>query len=92
VDAARAGTAALNLWYANATTVNRPMDITVNGVLVADDLAFDRTPAWTDWETRTLVTALRKGRNTIRATATTAAGGPNLDGLEVHPAPAPHPR
>ncbi|HEY3001024.1 MAG TPA: hypothetical protein VGJ44_01630 [Kribbellaceae bacterium] len=84
------GPAAVNLWYANATTTNRPMDITVNGVLIADDLVFDRTPAWDDWETRTLITPLHAGVNTIRATATTAAGGPNLDSVEVQqPATAP---
>jgi Polysaccharide lyase len=79
---------ALNLWYANATTVGRPMDVTVNGVPVAPGLAFDNTPAWTDWETRTLITNLHFGLNTVRATATTAAGGPNVDSLEVQqPAP-----
>jgi hypothetical protein len=78
----------LNLWYANGTAAGVPMDITVNGVPVAPGLVFDRTPAWDDWETRTLVTALRSGTNTIRATATTAAGGPHLDGLEVQLQPA----
>jgi hypothetical protein len=77
------GPAALNLWYANATTTVRPMDITVNGTVIAPGLAFDRTPAWNDWETRTLVTNLHAGINIIRATATTGAGGPNLDSLEV---------
>jgi hypothetical protein len=83
VLARRAGPATLNLWYANAEAVDRPMDVTVNGVLVADDLVFGRTPAWNDWETRTLLTALREGANTIRATATGAVGGPNLDSVEV---------
>jgi hypothetical protein len=83
VYAPHTGPAALNLWYANATPVVRPMDITVNGVLVAPGLTFERTPAWNDWETRTLVTPLRRGANAVRATATTAVGGPNLDSLEV---------
>jgi hypothetical protein len=78
----RKGPTTLNLWYANATTVNRPMDVTVNGVLVAH-LDFLNTPAWTDWESRTLVVALAPGPNTIRATATSDAGGPNVDSLEV---------
>jgi hypothetical protein len=72
----------LNLWYANATTVNRPMDVTVNGIPVAH-LDFGNTPAWTDWESRTLVVTLNPGPNTIRATASTASGGPNVDALEV---------
>jgi hypothetical protein len=78
-----AGPAVLNIWYANATTTTRPMDVTVNGVLVAAGLVFDRTPAWNDWETRTVLVDLKPGRNTIRATATTAAGGPNVDSVEI---------
>jgi hypothetical protein len=73
----------LNVWYANATTTPRPMDVTVNGVTVASGLVFDRTPAWNDWETRTILVELRPGPNIVRATATTAAGGPHLDSIEV---------
>jgi Polysaccharide lyase len=82
------GPAALNIWYANATDTVRPMDITVDGVPVATGLTFDRTPAWNDWETRTLITNLHFGLNKIRATATAAAGGPMVDSLDVQqPAP-----
>ncbi len=73
----------LDIWYSNATTVDRPMDVTVNGVLVAHALDFGNTPAWTDWESRTLLVVLTPGFNTIRLTATTAAGGPNLDSVEL---------
>ena len=59
------------------------MDITVNGVPVAPGLPFTRTPAWTDWETRTVIATLHFGLNRIRATATTADGGPNVDSLEL---------
>ena len=59
------------------------MDITVNGTLVADDLAFPGTGAWTTWPTQTINATLDAGNNTIRATATTANGGPNLDRLHV---------
>jgi hypothetical protein len=83
VNAASAGTATLTFRYANGTTTSRPMDITVNGVLIAGGLSFIPTPAWNDWDTRTVVTDLRAGTNTIRATATTANGGPNLDNLEM---------
>jgi hypothetical protein len=83
VFAFRTGPAALNIWYANATPASRPMDVTVNGGAVAPGLGFDRTPAWTDWETRTLVVPLHFGFNTVRVTATGADGGPNVDSLEV---------
>ena len=83
VFARRRGPATLNLWYANATPVTRTMDVTVNGVPVAPGLAFERTPAWNDWETRTLIVDLHPGPNRVQATVTGAAGGPHLDSLEV---------
>jgi endoglucanase len=83
VTAAGAGPATLAIRYANGTTANRPADITVNGVLVADEFAFAGTGAWATWATRTLTANLNAGANTIRVTATTANGGPNLDWLSV---------
>ncbi|MGW7369633.1 cellulase family glycosylhydrolase, partial [Streptomyces sp. NPDC054841] len=89
VDAAQAGSAALTLRYANGTTANRAMDITVNGAVVAHDKAFGGTGAWTSWSTTSVTARLKAGANTIRATATTAGGGPNVDHLAVDTAPAP---
>lgn len=89
VDSAGAGTATLGLRYANGTTANRPMTITVNGAAVASNKAFNGTGAWTSWSTTTLSAALRAGANTIRATATTANGGPNVDHLTVDAATTP---
>ncbi|MFE5484275.1 cellulase family glycosylhydrolase [Streptomyces sp. NPDC056527] len=83
VDAAQAGTATLTLRYANGTTTNRPMDIAVNGAVAAPGKAFGGTGAWTSWTTTTVTANLRAGANTIRATATTANGGPNVDHLKV---------
>ncbi|MGW1882627.1 cellulase family glycosylhydrolase [Streptomyces sp. NPDC001970] len=87
VDAAQAGSATLTLRYANGTATNRPMDITVNGAVVADEKAFGGTGAWTTWATASLTAQLKAGTNTIRATATTANGGPNVDHLAVDTAP-----
>jgi hypothetical protein len=83
VNADAAGTATLAFRYANASTVNRPMDIAVNGVLASDELAFPSTTNWDTWATQTITAAVNAGTNTIRATATTADGGPNLDRLSV---------
>ncbi|MFD1538124.1 glycosyl hydrolase family 28 protein [Nonomuraea guangzhouensis] len=88
--AEQAGNATLTFRYANGTTTNRPMDITVNGVLVADELAFPPTGAWTTWQSVTVTAPLNAGANTVRATSTTAGGGPNLDYLDTAAAgPAP---
>ncbi|MFJ3927370.1 cellulase family glycosylhydrolase [Streptomyces sp. NPDC090022] len=83
VNAAQAGSAALTFRYANGTTVNRPMTITVNGTPVATGKAFNGTGGWTSWTTAGLDATLRAGANTVRATATTANGGPNVDHLSV---------
>jgi endoglucanase len=83
VPAAVAGAVGLQFRFANGSTANRPMDITVNGSLVANDLAFNPTGAWTTWQTQTTNATLTAGTNTIRATAVTANGGPNLDRLRI---------
>jgi alpha-L-fucosidase len=79
---AQAGAATLTLRYANGTTVNRPMNLTVNGG-APTTVAFNGTGAWTTWADATVPVTLTAGTNTIRLTATTANGGPNLDYLEV---------
>ncbi|MCX4755663.1 PQQ-dependent sugar dehydrogenase [Kitasatospora purpeofusca] len=83
VTATSAGTAPLTLRYANGTAVDRPMDVSVNGTLVAAGVSFPATADWNTWAGRTLNAPLRAGNNTVRATATTANGGPNLDRLTV---------
>ncbi|MET0132854.1 MAG: PQQ-dependent sugar dehydrogenase, partial [Kibdelosporangium sp.] len=80
-----AGPADLTIRFANGTTANRALDITVNGTLVADNRAFNGTGAWTTWQNSTLRTDLPAGNVTIRATAATADGGPNVDKLVVAP-------
>ncbi|MEV0351026.1 fibronectin type III domain-containing protein [Nonomuraea sp. NPDC050680] len=82
VNAPVAGAVTLELRYANGTTVNRPMSITVNGgAAVTRD--FNGTGDWDTWQTSTLTVTLAQGANKIRATATTANGGPNADRISI---------
>ncbi|MGW2400161.1 PQQ-dependent sugar dehydrogenase [Kitasatospora sp. NPDC001664] len=83
VSAGTAGTAPLTLRYANGTTVDRPMDLVVNGTVVAAGISFPATTTWDTWATKTVNVPLLAGANTVRATATTANGGPNLDRITV---------
>ncbi|MFC0108480.1 PQQ-dependent sugar dehydrogenase [Kibdelosporangium aridum] len=78
-----AGPADLTFRFANGTGVNRPMNITVNGVTVANNQAFNGTGAWTTWQTATVRANVPAGNLTIRATSTTVNGGPNVDKLTV---------
>jgi hypothetical protein len=70
--------------FANGSSEARPMVITANGVLVAS-VAFPVTNGWSDWRTLTVHMSLRAGSNTIRATATNANGGPNVDKITLVP-------
>ncbi|MCX4406701.1 PQQ-dependent sugar dehydrogenase [Streptomyces sp. NBC_01764] len=83
VSAATAGASSLALRYANGTSVDRPMDLSVNGTVVASGVSFPATTDWNTWATKTLNVQLSAGSNKIRATATTANGGPNLDRVSV---------
>ncbi|MFI6318109.1 discoidin domain-containing protein [Nonomuraea sp. NPDC050556] len=82
VTAAAAGNHQLAFRFANGTTTARPVGVTVNGG-AATAMTFAPTGAWTTWTTETITVALNAGTNKIRATATGAAGGPNVDKLTV---------
>ena len=73
----------------NGTTVDRPMDIAVNGSTVATAVSFPATANWDTWATKTVTAPVAIGSNKIRATATTANGGPNLDFLDFEVTTAP---
>src|SRR6266508_112120 len=89
VNASAAGNATLAIRYANGSTADRPMDIAVNGTTVAAGASFAPTGNWDTWATKTITAAVTIGSNKIRATATTAGGGPNVDFLDVEVATTP---
>ncbi|MFI6094299.1 glycoside hydrolase family 88 protein [Lentzea sp. NPDC051213] len=87
----RAGQHDLVFRYANGTTADRPLEISVDGT--STTVSFPSTETWTAWTAKTLTLELSQGTHTIRATATTAAGGPNLDSLTIaNDVVAPRPR
>lgn len=83
VNQASAGNATITFRFANGTTSNRAMAISVNGSVINSALAFNGTGAWANWSTQTVTAYLNAGNNVIRAVSTTADGGPNLDQLSV---------
>ncbi len=83
VAAPAAGNTNLTFRYANGTSANRAMSISVNGA-PGTTVAFGSTGAWTVWVETSVTMALNAGANTIRATATIADGGPNLDRLTLN--------
>jgi endoglucanase len=73
VNAATAGTATIVLRFANGTTTDRPMDVSVNGTTVTTALSFPGTGTWDTWQTKTVTAAVNAGTNRIRAVATTSS-------------------
>ena len=95
VNAVEAGTATVDVRFANGTTAARPANLVVNGSTVQTP-SFEATGAWTTWATKTLTVSVNAGSNTIRLTPTTANGLPNIDYLETdtgdtEPPPPPPP-
>ncbi|GIH14336.1 hypothetical protein Raf01_25080 [Rugosimonospora africana] len=82
VSGAAAGSVTLTFRFANGTGTDRPMSLSVNGTPAAT-LSFPGTGSWTTWKTVSAPAGINPGTNTIRVTATTANGGPNLDSLTV---------
>jgi rhamnogalacturonan endolyase len=83
VNAAAAGSATVDIRYANGGSAGRPADVSVNGSVVQAAFAFDATGAWNAWATRSLTVNLNAGDNTIRLAATTASGLGNIDYVDV---------
>jgi Domain of unknown function (DUF4394)/Carbohydrate binding module (family 6) len=80
----QAGTQTLIFRYANGSAVNRPCRVSVNGANVGT-VNFPPTGAFTTYRTVTLPVSLGTagGFRSVRVTSTTAAGGPNLDKMNV---------
>ncbi|PWT93102.1 MAG: glycosyl hydrolase [Acidobacteria bacterium] len=83
INVTKAGLYHMDLRYANGTTVNRPLEIRINSTVGNPNLAFIATGAWSTWQNQGFNTQLKLGSNIIRATATTANGGPNVDKLTI---------
>ncbi|MEV6107937.1 PQQ-dependent sugar dehydrogenase [Streptomyces sp. NPDC051940] len=84
VNSGAAATVDFEVRFANGGSVDRPMAIAVNGTTVVAAKSFPVTGAWTTWQDATFSAALTAGDNTIRLTANTADGGPNLDRLRAY--------
>ncbi|MEV4895201.1 CBM35 domain-containing protein, partial [Nonomuraea sp. NPDC055795] len=89
VNVAEAGVHTLTVRYANGTAAARPMDVSVNGATAAAGVSFPGTGAWSTWSEKQVAVTLAAGVNTVRATGTTATGGPNVDRITVSGAGGP---
>jgi len=83
VDVPDTGRYALQFRYGNGSAENRPAEIKVNRDVIKSNLAFNPTGAWDNWQLTKTTVMLKAGKNVIRATATGASGGANIDHLRV---------
>jgi hypothetical protein len=74
--------------YANGGTTNRPLSVVVNGVTVGT-VACAPTGSWATWSTVSINANLVVGGNTIKATASSSAGGANVDSLTINTGASP---
>lgn len=80
VNAPAAGSFLLQFRYANGGSTNRPLQLQVNGIIVATNLAFVSTGSWTTWSLSSSAANLLTGINKVRLT-TIGFNGPNIDNL-----------
>lgn len=84
IPATVAGPHWISFRYANGTTTNRPLALSVNGTVVNPGIPFGSSgTVWTSWiYTDGFSANLVEGNNTIRLTST-ITNGPNVDHLYV---------
>ncbi len=80
VNSATAGSFLLKFRYANGGTTNRPLQLKINGTIVATGEAFPSTGGWAIWSVSSSDANLIAGVNKIRLT-TIGSNGPNVDNL-----------
>lgn len=81
ISAAAAENVSMTIRFANGTTANRSMSVSVNGTTEVATVNFPGTGAWTTWSTAEVQIAVSQGNNVITLTSLTANGAPNIDEL-----------
>jgi len=69
----------LILRYANGSTTDRILSVSVNDTVQIDSIIFPPGSSWTDWKSIKVRVKLLKGNNLITFTSLFNDGGPNLD-------------
>jgi glucose/arabinose dehydrogenase len=81
INSAAAGSRTLTFRY-SLRKDTRPLQVSVNGVVVNPGLSFPGTKNWTDWRTVSVTVTLNAGNNTIRVTST-QSDAPNVDNVVI---------
>jgi hypothetical protein len=80
VNKPASGATLLTFRYANGTSSNKPLKLTVNGTVVASSLPFLPSGSWSKWSNTSFTTNLVQGVNKIRLTSIASVNA-NIDRL-----------
>lgn len=80
----RGGHYNLEIRYANGS-INRPMDVYINNVLIVNNLDFPGTGSWSSWRTISIPVDLASGDNYLKMVGDNPESGPNLDTFVLTP-------
>ncbi len=79
IHSQEATTADLIFRYANGSSADRPVSVSVNGSEQQASISMPSTSAWTTWASVTVPIEFAQGENVITLTALTGEGGANID-------------
>jgi polygalacturonase len=83
IYSATSGAKTLLIKYANGSGANRQCELKVNGAVVKNMLFPSKFNDWTYYWIGRVVVNLNAGNNTVRLTANTSNGGPNIDNIAI---------
>ena len=81
VNAPKSGNYGVIVRYANGGTDPRSANLSIDESAYTTQLSLGLTGEWASWQTEATSISLIEGNNTVRLTATTAAGAANIDSI-----------
>ncbi len=83
IGMAEAGMQSIEIRFANGGSATRPMEISLDGNTVLENVIFETTGEWTSWDTLSFNLEIPQGIHSLKFISTGSEGGPNLDQFEI---------
>jgi len=72
----------MRITFANGSTANRAVSVSVNGEVQVKSLDMPSTGEWTDWNDTIVILNMPAGASAVKIESLTEDGGPNIDKIE----------
>ena len=72
----------MRITFANGSTANRAVSVSVNGEVQVKSLDMPSTGEWTDWNDTIVILNMPAGASSVKIESLTEDGGPNIDKIE----------